>query len=87
MNADMAFSIDGDKIQLPITEVLLHAASGNLASSKKQRDWAPLNTVLILPLLTEATILDGETSTEYLLNIFARGIIDILAEEDKENGE
>ena len=32
---EFAFATDGDKIRLPIAEVLLRAASGNLARSKK----------------------------------------------------
>ena len=36
-NIKIAFAADGDKIHLPEAEVLLPAAAGNLARSKKQR--------------------------------------------------
>ena len=65
-----------------ISELLLCAAAGNLARSKNQRDWTPLNAVLIPTLLTEATILDGEISTEDLLKIFLRCITERAEEEE-----
>ena len=34
---DIDFAADGDKIRLPITEVLLCAAAGDLTNSEKQR--------------------------------------------------
>ena len=58
-NTDIAFAADGDKIRLPIAEVLLCAAAGDLARSKNQRDWTSRNSVLLLPFLTEAAILHG----------------------------
>ena len=70
----IAFSADSDKIRLPIAEVLLRAAAGNLAQYKKQRDWTPRNTVLLPPFLTEAAILHGKSDAGELLNIFARSI-------------
>ena len=56
---DIAFATDGDKLCLPITEFLLHAAAGNLARPKKQRDWTPRNSVRLPPFLTEAAIING----------------------------
>ena len=35
-------NVDGDKIRLPIAEVLLCTAAGDLTRSKKQRDWLRL---------------------------------------------
>ena len=58
-NLKMAFAPDREKIRLPIAEVLL-CAVGDLACSKKQRDWPSLNAVLLPPFLTEAAILRGE---------------------------
>ena len=37
-NIEIAFAADGENIRLPIAEVLLHAAAGDLTRSKKQRD-------------------------------------------------
>ena len=56
-----AFAPEGEKIRLPITEVLLCAAAGNLKGSKKQQDWQSLNAVLLLTFLTEVDILRGES--------------------------
>ena len=58
-NIDIAFAADGEKIRLPIAEVLLRAAAGNLARSKKQCDWTTRNAVLLPPFLKEAAILHG----------------------------
>ena len=38
INMDIDFTSDGNKIRLPIAEVLLRAAASDLARSKKQRD-------------------------------------------------
>ena len=83
ININIVFFMDGDKIRLPITEVLLRAAAGNLARSKKHPYWTPHNAVLLPSFLTEAEILDGETAAEELLKIFARSITEI-AEEGEE---
>ena len=61
INSDIASSMAGDKIRLPIAEVIFRAADGDLVGSKKHRDWAPLNAVLLPSFLTEAEILDRET--------------------------
>ena len=66
----IAFAVDGNNIRLPIVEVLLHIAAGNLARSKKQRDWTPRNAVLLPPFLTQAAILHGESDVGDLLKIF-----------------
>ena len=63
--------MDGDKIRLPVTEVLLRAAVSDLAQSKNQQDWMLHNAVLLLTFLTEAIILDGGLDAEELLEIFA----------------
>ena len=60
---EIAFATDGKKIRLPIAEVLLRAAAGDLTQSKKQRNWTSHNAVLLLPFLTEAAILHGESDT------------------------
>ena len=71
---EIAFAADGKNIRLPIAEVLLHAAAGNLARSEKQRNWKLLNTVLLPSFLTEAAVLHRESDVVELLNIFARSI-------------
>ena len=58
---DIAFAADGDNIRLPILEVLLRAAAGDLTRSKKQRDWTPRNVVLLPPFLKEAAIFHGDS--------------------------
>ena len=60
----IAFAEDGDKIHLPTTEVLLHAAAGDLMRSKNQQDWTPHNAFLLPPFLTEAAILNGESDMD-----------------------
>ena len=87
LDTNVALAIVGDKIRLPISEVLLYAASGDLSRSKKQRYWVPLKSVLLSLLLTEAAILGGETSVEDLLNIFARSITDREVEEEEDDRE
>ena len=73
-NLKIAFALEGEKIHLPITEVLLCAAAGDLARSKRQRNWQSLNAVLLPPFLTEVDILHGESDAGELLKIFARSI-------------
>ena len=72
----IASSTDVNKIRLPVSEVLLCAAAGDLARSKKQQDWTPHNAVLLPPFLTEAAILYGELDASKLLKIFARSIME-----------
>ena len=73
-NLKIAFAPEGEKTRLPITDVLLRAAAGDLKVSKKQQDWQSLNAVLLPPFLTEVAILHGESDTGELLNIFAQSI-------------
>ena len=67
----IAFAADGDNICLPIAEVLLRAATGNLARSKKKIDCTSCNAVFLPPFMTEAAILHGESDPGKLLNISA----------------
>ena len=77
---DTDFSTDGDKIRLPITEVLLRASVDELARSKNQRDWTPRNAVLLPTFLTEAAILNGGYDAGKLLKIFARSVTEWVKE-------
>ena len=70
-NLEIAFAPEGEKIRLPITEVLLIAAAGDLKGSKKQRDWQSLNAVLLPPFLTEVAFLHGKYDAGEILKIFA----------------
>ena len=81
-NIEIAFVTDGENIHLLIAEVLLRAAAGNLARSKKQRNWNSRNTVLLPPFLTEAAILQGELDVGKLLKIFARSITEWASDAD-----
>ena len=69
-NNDIYSVNDSNNIRIPVTNVLLCAAVGNLSISKKKRYWVALNSMIIPKFLTEATILDGETSAEKLLRVF-----------------
>ena len=81
-NIKIAFAADGKKIRLLIVEVLFGAADGNLAQSKKQRNWTSCNAVLLPSFLTEAAILDGELDAGELLKIFARSITEWASDSD-----
>ena len=72
---------------IPVTEVLLNAAVGNLTRSKKQRDWVALNAVILPPFLTEAAILDVKTSAANLLKVFAKCISTKGVEEEEYKSE
>ena len=74
IDSNIAFANAGDKIQLPVTELILRAATGDLARSKKQRYWVAINTILLLPFLVESSILDREMAEVNLLNIFTKCI-------------
>ena len=87
ININITFVTDGNKIYLPITKVILCAAAGNLAGSKKQRDWTPRNTVHLLPFLTEAAILDGGSDTGDLLKIVFRSITERAEEGEEDDGD
>ena len=92
LKIEIAFAADGDKIRLPIVEVLLCAAAVNLARSKKHREWTPRNVVLLTPFIMEATILHRESDVGEILKIFARSItewtkeVGNTSEEDEDNG-
>ena len=85
INTEITFATDGDKIRLPITEILLRDAAGDLKRSKKQQDCTPRNAVLLPPLLTEAVILNGGSDAGDLLGIFARSVTE-WAEEGEDSG-
>ena len=85
INMDIAFATDGEKIHLPITEVLLCDAAGDLARSKNQRDCTPSNAILLPQFLTGAAILNWGSDTGEILKIFARSITEI-SEEGEDNG-
>ena len=53
-----AFSGDGEKIRLPVTEVLLCANDGDLEKSYKLCNWTSRNAILLPPFLTEAVVTD-----------------------------
>ena len=55
----LAFAGDGEKIRLLTTEVLLRAATVELAKPKNLWYWTSRNTVLLLPFLTETVLTDG----------------------------
>ena len=79
-NLEIEFAPDREKICLLIAEVLLRAAAGNLAQSKKQRDWPSRNSVLLPPFLMGAAILHGELDAGELLKIFARSITELASD-------
>ena len=61
---NITFSADGDKIRLPLTEVLLCATAGDLARSKKQRDCTLHNSVFLPAFPTEAGSLSGSRTRD-----------------------
>ena len=81
LKIEIAFATDGKNIRLLVTEVLLHAAAGNLARSKNQRVWTPLSAVLLPPFLAEAAIFQGESDAGELLKVFACSITKWAKEE------
>ena len=56
------FDISSNNIFLPTTKVLLRAAVGKFAHSKKLRNWVMLNAILLPPFLTEDVIMDSQAS-------------------------
>ena len=82
MKIEITFAAYGNKIRRPIAEVLFCAGPGNLARSKKQRDWTPRNAVLLPPFLTETAILHGKLDMGELLKIFARSITEWASNAD-----
>ena len=63
-----------NKIWIPITEVILRVAVGNIARGGKQRDWVVLNTVLLPSFMTETSILDCKMAAANLLKVFTKCI-------------
>ena len=78
----IAFAADDEKVRLPIAEVLLCAAAGDLARSKKKLDWTYRNAVLLPPFLTETAILHSESDAGELLGIFSRSITEGASDAD-----
>ena len=87
LNIDISFDADVNKIRLPIAEVLLCTAAGNLARSKKQRDWTLRNPTPLPPFITEAAIINGESDVGKHLKIFARSITEWAKEEETASRE
>ena len=76
INDDCNFTGAGDKIHLTTTKVLLRAAVGDLSKSNKLCNCAVLNSLLLLPFLTKAVVLEGETAAGELLKTFADKILE-----------
>ena len=74
VNAQCAFVGASNNISIPTTEVLLRTAIGKLSKLKKLRNWMALNTVLLLPFLTEEVFLEGEKAVGGVLNTFTTKI-------------
>ena len=70
IDINLAFAKDGKNIRLSMTEVLIRAATSDLAKSKNPRNWTSRNTLLLPPFLTETVVTDGDTVAEALLKIF-----------------
>ena len=87
ININIALATDGDKIRLPITEVIFCATAGNLVRSKKQQDWTLRNAVLLPTFLTEAEILDRGSDAGDLLKVFACSVTERAEEGGEDNGE
>ena len=84
---EIDFATEGNKIHLPIMEVLLRASDRDLARLKNQRDWTPHNDVLLPPFLTEAAILDGESDVGELLNFFSSSVTERADEGGDASGD
>ena len=80
IDAYCEFSGSGEKILLPITEVLLRASIGSLVRSKKLCKRVVLNSVLLLQFLSKAVILEGEMQGAELLKAFAVNILEQVLE-------
>ena len=87
IKVDIDFSVDVNKICLPVAEVLLCASASNLTHSKKQLYWMTRNTVLLPPVLMEAAIIYGELDAGKLMKIFARSIKEWSKEGKTSSGE
>ena len=70
-----AFAGNGKNIRLPMKEVVICAAAGDLSKSKKFWEWMSRNAILLPPFLAEAIVNDGEIAAEALLKTFAEKIL------------
>ena len=70
IDIERALARNGKKVHYLTTKVLLLAATGKLAKSKKLREWMARNAVLFPPFLTDTALNDRETTVEALLKIF-----------------
>ena len=84
---DIDFSADGDRIRIPISEVLLCDAAADLARSKNQRYCTPRNAVLFPPSPTKAAILHEELDAGELLKNIDRSITEWAKEGETTSGE
>ena len=87
INSKRTFSSAGEKIHLPVAEVLLCAAASNLACLKNMRYLKSLNAVLLPPFLTEAIILEGDNSTTDLHKNFTSNIVECGLETAAESSD
>ena len=71
INIKRTFTRACDNIRLLITEIILCTAFGNLARSKNLHGLVLPNFVLILSLLSNGVVLDGQVSASELLKIFS----------------
>ena len=78
---------EGDKIRLPITEIILQSAASNLTHSKKWQEWTLCNAVLLPAFLTEESILNRESDVGELLYIFARFVMERAEEGGDSRGD
>ena len=76
INPECAFTCAGKKIHIPTTEVLIHAAVGDLYRSNKLHNWSELHTVIIPPFFTDVIVLEVETKAAELLKTSAAKILE-----------
>ena len=58
-----SFASTGKNIRLPIMEVFIHSAVGNLAWYNNLCNWLLINSVLLMPFLAKTVILDRQVSS------------------------
>ena len=87
IDANRTFTSAGEKIRLLATDFLLCATVGYLTRLKNLGDSESQKDVLLLSFLTEAFILDAETSVEELIIIFAANILERILETAAETSE
>ena len=76
INPECAFTGAGKKIHIPTTEVLIHAAVGDLYRSNKLHNWSELHAVIIPPFFTDVIVLEVETKAAELLRTSAAKILE-----------